>query len=166
MLKFNKGRQSRPSVAANFETNLQPPGMASTNRQSPDARGLTRPLTLSRSCWIVPCMYAFPHRVMGVSKKMHVCAAANQPTSSSRPNTRPSISRKLVCLLRQTRALFSGAGRCACKVQSDTMGSLANLRRSETAGELMPFLHAVDWKRTSLPRMAEVVAPLREFQIS
>lgn len=29
-------------------------------------------------------------------------------------------------------------------------------------GELMHFLHAVNWLRTSLPRMAEIVAPLRD----
>ena len=35
------------------------------------------------------------------------------------------------------------------------------MRRPETAGELMQFLQAVNWLRTSLPRMAEVVWPLR-----
>ena len=37
------------------------------------------------------------------------------------------------------------------------------MRRPETAAELMQFLHAMNWLRTSLPRMAEVVAPLRAF---
>ena len=37
------------------------------------------------------------------------------------------------------------------------------MRRPETAGELMQFLQAVDWLRTSLPRMAEVVYPLHVF---
>lgn len=35
------------------------------------------------------------------------------------------------------------------------------MHRPETAGELMQFLQAVNWLRTSLPRMAEVVEPLR-----
>ena len=37
------------------------------------------------------------------------------------------------------------------------------MRRPETAGELMQFLQAMNWSRTSLPRMSEVVAPLRAF---
>ena len=37
------------------------------------------------------------------------------------------------------------------------------MRRPEIAGELMQFLQAVSWLRTSLPRMAEVVWPLRVF---
>ena len=37
------------------------------------------------------------------------------------------------------------------------------MRRPETAGELTQFLQAVNWLRTSLPRMAEVVYPLRVF---
>ncbi|CAB1109830.1 unnamed protein product [Ectocarpus sp. CCAP 1310/34] len=45
----------------------------------------------------------------------------------------------------------------------DRLSGLANLRRPETAGELMQFLQAVNWLRTSLPRMSEIVAPLREF---
>ena len=45
----------------------------------------------------------------------------------------------------------------------DRLSGLANLRRPETAGELMQFLQAINWLRTSLPRMAEIVAPLREF---
>ena len=35
------------------------------------------------------------------------------------------------------------------------------MRRPETAAELMQFLHAINWFRTSLPRMAESVDPLR-----
>ncbi|CAN0065761.1 unnamed protein product [Sphacelaria rigidula] len=35
------------------------------------------------------------------------------------------------------------------------------MRRPQTAGELMQFLQAVNWLRTSLPRLAEVVEPLR-----
>ena len=38
---------------------------------------------------------------------------------------------------------------------------LSDMRRLETAAELMKFLQAMNWLRTSLPRMAEVVAPLR-----
>lgn len=45
----------------------------------------------------------------------------------------------------------------------ERLSGLANLRRPETAGELMQFLQPVNWLRTSLPRMAEIVAPLREF---
>ena len=37
------------------------------------------------------------------------------------------------------------------------------MRRPETAAELMQFLQVMNWLRTSLPRMAEVVAPLRLF---
>ena len=40
---------------------------------------------------------------------------------------------------------------------------LATMRRLETAGQLMQFSQAVNWLRTSLPRMAEVVYPLRVF---
>eukprot|EP00903_Cladosiphon_okamuranus_P015655 g14457.t1 len=38
---------------------------------------------------------------------------------------------------------------------------LANMRRPETAGELMQLLQAVNWLCTSVPRLAEVVWPLR-----
>ena len=37
------------------------------------------------------------------------------------------------------------------------------MRRPETAAELMQFLQDMNWLRTSLPRVAEVVAPLRLF---
>ena len=37
------------------------------------------------------------------------------------------------------------------------------MRRPQTASELMQFLQAANWLRTSLPRMAEVVQPLRVF---
>ena len=40
---------------------------------------------------------------------------------------------------------------------------LSDMRRPETAAELMKFLQAMNWLRTSLPRMAKVVAPLRLF---
>ena len=40
---------------------------------------------------------------------------------------------------------------------------LSDMRRPETAAELMQFLQAMNWLRTSLLRMAEVVAPLRLF---
>ncbi|CAN0012806.1 unnamed protein product [Sphacelaria rigidula] len=40
---------------------------------------------------------------------------------------------------------------------------LSDMRRPETAAELMQFLQAVNWLRTSLPRMAKTVAPLRFF---
>ena len=38
---------------------------------------------------------------------------------------------------------------------------LSDMRRPETASELMKFLQGMNWLRTSLLRMAEVVAPLR-----
>ena len=37
------------------------------------------------------------------------------------------------------------------------------MRRPETAGELLQVLQEVNWPRTSLPRMAEVVCPLCVF---
>ena len=40
---------------------------------------------------------------------------------------------------------------------------LSDMRRPQTASELMQFLQAANWLRTSLPRMAEVVEPLRVF---
>ena len=40
---------------------------------------------------------------------------------------------------------------------------LSDMRRPQTASELMQFLSAANWLRTSLPRMAEVVEPLRVF---
>ena len=38
---------------------------------------------------------------------------------------------------------------------------LSELRRPETAGELMKFLQAISWMRTSLPELAELNATLR-----
>ena len=40
---------------------------------------------------------------------------------------------------------------------------LSDMRRPETAAELIQFLQAMNWLRTSLPRMAQVVDPLRLF---
>ena len=40
---------------------------------------------------------------------------------------------------------------------------LSDMRRPQTASELMQFFQAANWLRTSLPRMAEVVEPLRVF---
>ena len=40
---------------------------------------------------------------------------------------------------------------------------LNDLNRPQTASELIQFLQAANWLRTSLPRMAEVVEPLRVF---
>ena len=37
------------------------------------------------------------------------------------------------------------------------------MQRPQNASELMQSLQAVNWLRTSLPRMAEVVVPLRSF---
>ena len=45
----------------------------------------------------------------------------------------------------------------------DRVQGLANMRRPESAGELMQFLQAVNWLRTSLPRMAETVDPLQSM---
>ena len=36
---------------------------------------------------------------------------------------------------------------------------LASMRRLQTAGELMQFMQALNWLRTSLPRLAEIVEP-------
>ena len=49
------------------------------------------------------------------------------------------------------------------KHEPERLSGLANLRRLQTAGELMQFLQAVNWLRTTLLRMAEIVAPLRDF---
>ena len=43
------------------------------------------------------------------------------------------------------------------------MQGLSDMRRPQTASELMQFVQAANWPRTSLPRMAEVVEPLRVF---
>ena len=45
----------------------------------------------------------------------------------------------------------------------ERLSGLVNMRRPETAGELMQFLQAANWLLTSLPRMAEVVDPLRKL---
>ena len=37
------------------------------------------------------------------------------------------------------------------------------IRRPETGGEVMHFWGTANWMHTSLPKMAEVVAPLRDF---
>ena len=57
------------------------------------------------------------------------------------------------------------------KVYSDSVVShnpariqgLSDMRRPQTASELMQFLQAANWLRTPLPRMAEVMEPLRVF---
>ena len=43
----------------------------------------------------------------------------------------------------------------------DRTQGLSELRRPETAGELMQFLQAINWIRTSLPELVELEAPLR-----
>ena len=43
----------------------------------------------------------------------------------------------------------------------ECLSGLASMRRPQTASELMQFLQARNWLRTSLPRLAEVVQPLR-----
>ena len=49
------------------------------------------------------------------------------------------------------------------KHDPERLTGLGTMRRPETAAELMQFLQAVNWLRTSLPRMAEVVYPLHVF---
>ena len=49
------------------------------------------------------------------------------------------------------------------KHDPERLTGLATMRRPQTACELMQFLRAVNWLRTSLPRMVEVVYPLRVF---
>ena len=41
------------------------------------------------------------------------------------------------------------------------LSGLASIRIPQTAGELMQVLQIVNWLRTSLPRLAEVVEPHR-----
>ena len=42
----------------------------------------------------------------------------------------------------------------------ERLSGMAGMRRPQTVDELMQFLQAVNWFRTSLPRLAEVVEPL------
>ena len=49
------------------------------------------------------------------------------------------------------------------KHDPERLTGLATMRRPETAAELMQFLQPVNWSRTSVPRMAEVVYPLHAF---
>ena len=46
------------------------------------------------------------------------------------------------------------------KHDSGRLCVLANFRHPQTAGKLMQLLQVVNWLRTSLPWMAEIVAPL------
>ena len=48
-------------------------------------------------------------------------------------------------------------------VQSDVLRNSVDTTAAITNTELMKFLQAMNWLRTSLPQMAEVVAPLRLF---
>ena len=43
----------------------------------------------------------------------------------------------------------------------ERLSGLASMRRPQTVGKLIQFLQAVNWLRTSLPRLAAVVEPLR-----
>ena len=43
----------------------------------------------------------------------------------------------------------------------ERLSRFASMRRPQVAGELMRFLQAVNWLRTSLSRLSEVVEPLR-----
>ena len=49
------------------------------------------------------------------------------------------------------------------KHDPEWLAGLATMRRPESAAELVQFLQAVNWLCTSLPRMAEVLYPLRIF---
>ena len=49
------------------------------------------------------------------------------------------------------------------KHDPERLTGLAAMRHPETAAELMQFSQAVNWLRTSWPRMTEVVYPLRVF---
>ena len=62
------------------------------------------------------------------------------------------VSREVVCCVK---------GYSQGRVSHDPvrLQALSDMRRPETAAELMQFLQAMNWLRTSLPRMAEVVAP-------
>ena len=63
----------------------------------------------------------------------------------------------------ETRITWCGKETSQGEVKHDPerLTGLATMRSPETAGELMQFLQAVNWLHTSLPRMAEVVWPLR-----
>ena len=67
------------------------------------------------------------------------------------------------CLFFDTEIAWCGKVYSGRQVSHDRecLSGLASMRRPETAGELMQFLWAVNWLRTSLPRLAEVVEPLR-----
>ena len=69
------------------------------------------------------------------------------------------------CPFFETRITWCGKVYSQGQVKHDPerLTGLATIRRPETATELMQFLQAVNWLRTSLPRMAEVVYPLRVF---
>ena len=67
------------------------------------------------------------------------------------------------CLLFDTKMSWCGKVYSGRQVSHDRerLSGLANMRRPQTAGELMQFLQAVNWLRPSLPRLAKVVGPLR-----
>ena len=69
------------------------------------------------------------------------------------------------CMLYDTSIKWCGKVYSGGVVKHDPtrVSGLATMRKPETAGELMQFLQALNWMRTSLPRMAEVVQPLREL---
>ena len=69
------------------------------------------------------------------------------------------------CTFVETSITWCGKVYSQGQVKHDPQRStgLETMRRSETAGELVHFLQAVNWLRTSWPRMADVVYPLRVF---
>ena len=69
------------------------------------------------------------------------------------------------CTISETSITWCGKLYSQGQVKHDPerLTGLATMRRPETADELMQFLQAVNWLRTSLTCMAEVVYPLRVF---
>ena len=67
------------------------------------------------------------------------------------------------CLFYNTEMSWCGKRYSRGQVFHDRehLSVLASMHRPQTAGELMQLLQAVNWLRTSLPRLAEVVEPVR-----
>ena len=74
-----------------------------------------------------------------------------------------AAAHKAVCYQREIKwcgILYSDQ---ATLPDPDRIQGLLELRRPETGGELMHFLHAVGWLRCAIPEMANLEAPLREM---
>ena len=67
------------------------------------------------------------------------------------------------CLFFDTEISWYGKVYSGGKVSHDRerLSGLGGMYRPQTVGELMQFFQAVSWMRTSLPRLAEVIEPLR-----